>query len=131
MRLLREIAALGAKQIKALLKELLPAKMIEPCLADLKLSCDTRVSQFDQKKRRALRSWLKELVFPVSATRPLEEGIVTAGGVKLREVDPKTMRSKIVPNLFITGETLDLSADTGGYNLQAAFSTGWLAGSQI
>ena len=131
LRLLREIAALGAKQIKALLKELLPAKMIEPCLADLKLSHDTRVSQLDQKKRRALRSWLKELVFPVSATRPLEEGIVTSGGVKLREVDPKTMRSKIVPNLFITGETLDISADTGGYNLQAAFSTGWLAGSQI
>jgi hypothetical protein len=131
LRLLREIQALGAKQIKALLKELLPAKMIEPCLTDLKLSHETRVSQLDQKKRRALRSWLKELVFPVSATRPLEEGIVTAGGVKLKEVDPKTMRSKIVPNLFITGETLDLSADTGGYNLQAAFSTGWLAGSQI
>ena len=105
--------------------------MIDPCLADLKLSHDTRVSQLDQKKRRALRSWLKELVFPVSATRPLEEGIVTSGGVKLKEVDPKTMRSKIVPNLFITGETLDLSADTGGYNLQAAFSTGYLAGSQI
>ena len=131
LRLLREIQALGAKQIKALLKELLPAKMIEPCLTDLKLSHETRVSQLDQKKRRALRSWLKELVFPVSATRPLEEGIVTAGGVKLKEVDPKTMRSKIVPNLFITGETLDLSADTGGYNLQAACSTGWLAGSQI
>lgn len=131
LRLLREIASLGAKQIKALLKELLPAKMIEPCLNDLKLSHETRVSQLDQKKRRALRSWLKELVFPISATRPLEEGIVTAGGVKLKEVDPKTMRSKIVPNLFITGETLDLSADTGGYNLQAAFSTGYLAGSQI
>ncbi|MBR5624970.1 NAD(P)/FAD-dependent oxidoreductase [bacterium] len=131
LRLLRDIAALGSKQVKALLKELLPAKMIEPCLEDLALAKDKRVSQLDQKTRKALRSWLKELVFPISATRPLKEAIVTAGGVKLKEIDPTTMRSRIVPNLLVTGELLDLAADTGGYNLQAAFSTGYLAGSKL
>ena len=131
LRLLREISSLGAKHAKALLKELLPAKMIEPCLADLNLSDKKTVSQIDQKTRKALRLWLKELIFPISATRPLKEAIVTAGGVKLKEIDPTTMRSKIVPNLLVTGELLDLAADTGGYNLQAAFSTGYLAGSKL
>jgi len=64
----------------------------------------------------------------VTGTRPLEEAIITAGGVLLKEVDPKTMESKIVQGLFLCGELLDIQGKTGGYNLQAAFSTGWVAG---
>ena len=64
----------------------------------------------------------------ITGTRPLEEAIVTAGGVSLKEVNPKTLESKIVPGLFLCGEVLDVQGKTGGYNLQAAFSTGWVAG---
>jgi len=64
----------------------------------------------------------------VTGTRPLEEAIITAGGVLLKEVNPKTMESRIISGLFLCGEVLDIQGKTGGYNLQAAFSTGWVAG---
>ena len=131
LRLLREISNLGPKHIKALLKTLLPAKMLEGCLEDLNLPKDLPVSRITQKQREALRHWLKNLTFEIAATRPLEEAIVTAGGVKLKEVDPRTMRSKICQNLSLAGEILDLDACTGGYNLQEAFSTGYLAGLNV
>jgi predicted flavoprotein YhiN len=67
----------------------------------------------------------------VSGYRSFDEAIVTAGGVSLKEIEPRTMASKLVGGLYIVGELLDLQADTGGYNLQAAFSTGWVAGSAV
>jgi len=66
--------------------------------------------------------------FTIAQSRPLEEAIVTAGGVSIKEIDPKTMESKIIKGLYICGEVIDVDGKTGGYNLQAAFSTGWVAG---
>ena len=71
---------------------------------------------------------LKALSLTVTGTRPIEEAIVTAGGIAVKEINPKTMESKLVPNLYFAGEVIDIDAFTGGYNLQAAFSTGFVAG---
>ena len=79
-------------------------------------------------ERQRLRLWLKDFRLDVTGHRPIAAAIVTAGGVDLREVDPRTLESRLVSGLYFAGEVLDLNADTGGYNLQAAFSTGWLAG---
>jgi predicted flavoprotein YhiN len=76
-----------------------------------------------------LRTWLKNFRFPITGHSPLKDAIVTAGGINVKEVNPHTMESLMTRGLYITGELLDIDADTGGYNLQAAFSTGWLAGS--
>ena len=75
-----------------------------------------------------MRIWLKDIRFEITGHRPLEEAIVTAGGVSTSEINPVTMESKIIPGLYIVGELLDIQGNTGGYNLQAAFSTGWMAG---
>ena len=80
------------------------------------------------RQRRNLKMWLKYFPLPLTGYRGFEEAIVTAGGVALQEVDPRTMQSKLVLGLYLAGEILDLAADTGGYNLQAAFSTGVVAG---
>jgi len=71
---------------------------------------------------------LKNFTLPITGTRPLAEAIVTAGGISLKEVNPKTLGSKLFTNLFIAGEVLDINGYTGGYNLQAAFSSGYVAG---
>jgi predicted flavoprotein YhiN len=78
-----------------------------------------------------LLRWLKNFRLDVTGHLPIEAAIVTAGGVTLKEVDPRTMESRLVGGLYFAGEVLDLNADTGGYNLQAAFSTGWLAGQSV
>jgi predicted Rossmann fold flavoprotein len=80
------------------------------------------------EQRRRLIKALTDLRVTILRTRPIEEAIITAGGVCLKEVDPRTMESKLVKGLYFAGEVLDLDAKTGGYNLQAAFSTGWVAG---
>jgi predicted flavoprotein YhiN len=85
-------------------------------------------ANFTAGDRRDLVKLFKGLAFEVRSTLPLGAAMVTAGGVELAEIDPKTMASKLVPGLYLAGEVLDLDADTGGFNLQAAFSTGWVAG---
>jgi predicted flavoprotein YhiN len=84
--------------------------------------------QITARERKRLRMWLKDFRLQVNAYRPFKEAVVTAGGVNTREVEPRTMASRIVEHLYFAGEVLDVDADTGGYNLQAAFSTGWVAG---
>lgn len=98
------------------------------CLDQTGLTGDKAAHQISAEERKRLRLWLKGLRFTVSGYRPLREAIITAGGVSLSEVDPKTMQSRICPGLFLAGEVLDMDADTGGFNLQAALSTGYLAG---
>ena len=127
-RLLRELDAHGKQQFGTMLKQLLPAKMIPMC-ADLNsISLEKPCHQVTSTERTKLLKWLKDFRLEVTGYLPLEAGMVTAGGVSLKEIDPRTMESKLVSELFFAGEVLDLAADTGGYNLQAAFSTGWLAG---
>jgi predicted Rossmann fold flavoprotein len=127
-RLLRDIDRDGHATVRALLEGLLPRQIIPFCLASLDLAADKPLHQVTATERKALRAWLKGCAFRISGSRPMDEAIVTAGGVALKEVEPKTMASRLVPGLYFAGEVLDLAGDTGGYNLQAAFSTGYLAG---
>lgn len=130
-RISRVLHQRGRQSMKRVLREFLPPKMVGPCLEHIGISPDKQASQVDAQAQKRLRLWLKELTLEVQAYRPLEEAIVTAGGVSLREVDPRSMASRLVPGLYFAGEILDLDADTGGFNLQAAFCTGWLAGESV
>ena len=127
-RLLRELDQGGKQHVRTMLKRLLPSKMIAVCADQSKIPLDRPCHQVTSQDRRRLLTWLKNLRLEVTASLPLEAGMVTMGGVSLKEVDPRTMMSKVVDGLFFAGEVLDLVADTGGFNLQAAFSTGWVAG---
>jgi hypothetical protein len=127
-RCLRDWAASPNRQFKTLLEELLPQSMVPVCIDLVGIPADRRANQITADERRRLRQWIKDFRLEVVRARPIDEAIVTAGGVDLKEVDPRTMESRLVKGLYFAGEVLDLDADTGGYNLQAAFSTGWVAG---
>ena len=127
-RLLRDLGEHGKMHMENLLRGLMPPKLIPVCLDQTGLAGDRAAHQISAEERKRLRLWLKEFRFTVSGYRPLREAIITSGGVPLSEVNPKTMQSKLCPGLFLAGEVLDMDADTGGFNLQAALSTGYLAG---
>lgn len=127
-RLLRDIAAHGKQQFYTLLKGLLPRKLIPVCVDVTGIPADKTGNQITAQEREQLRIWLKDFRLEVTGYRPFTEAIITAGGVDTKEVDPRTMASRKVKGLYFAGEVLDVDADTGGYNLQAAFSTGWVAG---
>jgi len=127
-RLLRDFASRGKEEISSVLRGLLPRQMVPVCLDLTKIPPDRLASQVSTKERTRLRRWLKDFRLEVTGHRPFSEAIVTAGGVDTREVDHKTMESRLAKGLFVAGELLNVHGDTGGYNLQAAFSTGWLAG---
>ena len=130
-RLLRDFAASGKKQLQTELCSLLPARLAElfPRLSGLpeRICCN----QVTAEQRGRLCETLKALPLGIRAPRPVAEAIVTRGGVDVREVDPATMRSKLLDNLYFAGELLDVDAHTGGYNLQIAWSTGALAGRSV
>lgn len=127
-RLVRDIQEFSRSSVGELLRKLVPREMVNPLIDELGLAAQKPVSRITAAERKAIRLWLKELRFNVTGYRSWDEAIVTAGGVSLKEVDPRTMMSKLVDGLFFAGEVLDLDGSTGGYNLQIAFSTGWLAG---
>jgi len=127
-RLLRDLDAHGKQQFRTLLKELLPKKLIPVCIDLTSISPHKAGHQITTQERKRLRTWLKDFRMEVTGYRPFAEAIITAGGVDTRKVDPRTMASRLVEGLYFAGEVLDVDADTGGYNLQAAFSTGWVAG---
>ncbi len=129
VRLLRDFDSYGKRQFQTIIKELLPRKLIPVCIAQTKIPAEKQGHQITAIERKRLRSWLKDFRLPVSGHRSFRQAIVTAGGVDTQEVDPRTMESRILDGLYFAGEVLDIDADTGGFNLQAAFSTGWLAGS--
>ena len=127
-RLLRDFAARSNEPLSSVLRGLLPKEMVPVCLDLVGLAPDRQANGITVKERRRLRTWLKDFRLGMLKPRPLKEAIITAGGVNTREVNPRTMESKLIKGLYFAGEVLNLQADTGGYNLQAAFSTGWLAG---
>jgi predicted Rossmann fold flavoprotein len=127
-RLLRDIETMGKRKTKALLKELLPSTLVPVCAEITGIDPEAPCHQITARKRKQLRTWLKNFMFTISGHRPIGEAIITAGGVSTKEIDPRTMESQLIKGLFFAGEVIDINADTGGYNLQAAFSTGWLAG---
>lgn len=127
-RLRRDLDEHGKQQFRNLLKRLLPSKMIPVCIAQTGIPPDKAGHQITAQERKRLLRWLKDLRLDVTGHRPFEEAIITAGGVDVREVDPRTMASRLIKGLYFAGEVLDIDANTGGFNLQAAFSTGWVAG---
>ncbi len=130
-RLLRDFEKYAAREFKNALGDLAGRSMI-PVLVRLSgIPEDTRVCEITREQRRALLRLLKAFPVAVSGTRPIDEAIVTAGGVDVREIDPRSMQSRLVPGLYFAGEVLDLDAYTGGFNLQIAWSTGHLVGMSV
>ncbi len=129
-RLQQDFELHGKRSFKRIISGLLPRKMIEPFIEITGIPSDKPVNQINAEERKRLVSLLKSLRFNIKGPLPLASAMVTAGGVSLKEIDPRTMASRLVSGLYLCGEVLDLDADTGGYNLQAAFSTGYVAGEE-
>lgn len=127
-RLLREFKLNSKKIIQNMLKELLPLRLIKVFTNVTGIDPLKKCSQITQEERQKIISLLKGFRMEISGPRPIEEGMVTRGGVSLKEINPRTMESRRIKGLYFCGEMIDIDADTGGFNLQAAFSTGYLAG---
>ena len=127
-RLLRELGENANRDMGNLLGSLVPKAMIPVLLARAGIPGEKKAHNVTREERRRLLEALKHFTVPVSGPRPIEEAIITSGGIKVGEVDPKTMQSKKVPGLFFAGELLDVDAYTGGFNLQIAWATGRAAG---
>jgi predicted flavoprotein YhiN len=127
-RLQRDLDNSSKKKISGIMKEYLPSKMIEPFIELTGIDKEKLGHQITALEREKIIELLKALRFNIKSALPLEKAIVTAGGVSLDEIDPRTMASKLIAGLYFCGEVMDIDADTGGYNLQAAFSTGYVAG---
>ncbi len=127
-RLQRDLFKYSRRQFKNSLGDLLPQKLI-PIIVELSgVDGSKESNQVNRAERRRLLELLKGMELTVTGTRPLAEAIVTAGGVDVKEINPRTMESKLVKGLYFAGEIIDVDGYTGGFNLQAAFSTGYLAG---
>ena len=129
---LRSVAASDGKRIIAgIVAEELPRRLVEALFTRAGVPLDRRAAELSATERGRVVEQLKQCAIRVTGSRGFEKAEVTAGGVALDEVDSRTMESKIVPNLFLAGEILDLDGFIGGYNFQAAFSTGWVAGGSV
>ena len=129
-RLQRDFESYSKRSYRNILKELLPQKMIDPYVAMTGISPDKCGHAITAGERERLLSSLKSLRFNIDKPLSISAAIVTAGGVSLDEIDPYTMASRLIEGLYFCGEVMDIDADTGGYNLQAAFSTGYVAGEE-
>jgi predicted Rossmann fold flavoprotein len=127
-RLQRDFDRFGKRAFRNILKELLPRKMIALFVQLTGIPSGKPGHQITAEERKRLFDLLRDFRLTIVGHRPIAEAIVTAGGVSTREIDPRTMESRLVQGLYFCGEVLDINADTGGYNLQAAFSTGYVAG---
>jgi hypothetical protein len=127
-RLLREFKLNPKKAIKNTLKTLLPKRLMDVFIDIAKILPDKKVSQITQKERESLISLFKAMRLDITRSRPIDEAMVTRGGISLKDINPRTMESRLIKGLYFAGELIDIDADTGGFNLQAAFSTGYLAG---
>ncbi|MEA3305960.1 MAG: NAD(P)/FAD-dependent oxidoreductase, partial [Candidatus Omnitrophota bacterium] len=130
-RLLREFKANPGKSIKNIFKNFLPQGIIKRFLEYCAISRDKSASQVTTGERKRLVEGLFGLKLTVEGVMPAKDGIVTRGGVNTKEINPKTMESRLVKGLFFAGEVIDIDAKTGGYNMQAAFSTGWVCGDNL
>lgn len=127
-RIQRDFEKFSRKQFKNSLDELLPQKMIPVIIKLSEISPDKFVNQITKDERRRLVKLLKNFKLTICGARPIDEAIVTAGGISTDEINPSTMESKLIKGLFLAGEVIDVDAYTGGFNLTIAFSTGYLAG---
>ncbi len=127
-RVLRDFEKEKNKCFKNSLDELLPQKLIEPVIILSGIDGNKKVNEITKQERATLVNLLKNFTVVISDFRPINEAIVTSGGVSIKEINPKTMESKLVNGLFLAGEVIDVDAYTGGFNLQIAYSTGFVAG---
>ncbi len=130
-RLLRDFESAKNKQLKNVLPELLPLKLIPEVLRQADLKEDIKICNITRKERLKLLYALKNLSYTIDGVRGFEEAIITKGGVDVSDINPKTMESRLITSLYFVGEVLDIDALTGGYNLQVAWSTGYVAGGNI
>lgn len=130
-RILRDFSEEKNKAFKNSLEKLLPKKMIDVVIELSKIDPNKKVNQVTKKERENLVKILKNFNIEIGGFRPIEEAIVTSGGINIKEINPKTMESKIVEGLFFAGELIDVDAYTGGFNLQIAYSTGYTAGMEM
>jgi len=127
-RVLRDFQKDKNKCFKNSLNELLPQKLIEPVIELCGINPDKKVNEITKVERLKLVKILKNFMIVITGFRPINEAIVTSGGINIKEINPKTMESKIVEGLYFAGEIIDVDAYTGGFNLQIAYSTGFVAG---
>jgi len=128
LRILRETESRSNRTFSDIMKKLLPGLAVNLFLDLSGIDPDKRPEQVTKDDRKMLRHLLKGLRIPVKGSVSIDKALVTAGGVSLKEIDPATMKSKITDGIYFAGEMIDLNGSTGGFNLQAAFSTGWVAG---
>ncbi|MFL0251477.1 NAD(P)/FAD-dependent oxidoreductase [Clostridium neuense] len=119
------------KDLKNALNDLLPHKLIPVVILLSKIDPDKKVNTITKEERKHLVHLLQNLEFTIKGLRPIAEAIITAGGINVKEIDPSTMKSKLINNLYFCGEIIDVDAYTGGFNLQIALSTGYLAGANV
>jgi predicted Rossmann fold flavoprotein len=131
LRLLREIESAPKRTLLNLLKTMLPVRLVGVFITLSGIDKNTKSAHIAGFQRKKILSFLKSWRFDVLGSAGIEKAMVTRGGVSLKDIDPKTMQSRIIKGLYFAGEIIDVDADTGGFNLQAAFSTGYLAGGQI
>ena len=127
----RHAAESGKRQAISIVPDEIPRRLAEVLIGVAEVPADRKVAELSKNERARLLASIKRLPIPVTGTRGYKKAEVTAGGVSLDEVDSRTMQSKLVPNLYFAGEVLDLDGPIGGFNFQAAFSTGWLAGQSV
>ena len=130
-RILRDFGESRNKDFINSLDKLLPKSLIPIIVSLSGIAPDTKVNQINREQRLKLCEVLKNLTLHITGTRPVEEAIITSGGISVKEINPATMQSKLINGLFFAGEIIDTDAYTGGFNLQIAFSTGWLAGKNV
>ena len=128
LRLLSDFKKNANRDFINSLSDLLPNKMIEPFIFECGVDPRKKVNLLTKDERAAILKTLKGFNIPLSSFRPIEEAIITSGGIDVKEISPKTMESKLNPGLYFAGEIIDVDAYTGGFNLQIAFSTGYTAG---
>lgn len=127
-RLLRDLDESGKKMVSNLFKNWLPSSMIPVFMENLGLDPEKEAHQLSSKERKRIRNMMKDFRFEITGHRSFKEAIITAGGIPTSEIVSKTMESKLIGGLHFAGEMIDVDAKTGGFNLQIAYSTGWLAG---
>lgn len=130
-RVCRDFDKYRNKNLNNALRDLLPQSSIDVIINKSGLNGETVINQFTKQMRSSLIQTIKQLEIKIDAFRPVNEAIITSGGVSVKQINPKTMQSKLMPGLYFAGEVLDVDAFTGGYNLQIAFSTGVLAGQSV
>ncbi|MDO9492078.1 NAD(P)/FAD-dependent oxidoreductase [Acetobacterium sp.] len=130
-RIQRDFLKYQNKDFGNALGDLLPSKMIPVMVTLSGIDPNAKVNQITKEQRKKLVACFKQLEIGIAGLRDFTEAIITVGGVNVKEVDPGTMESKLISNLYIAGEMLDVDALTGGYNIQIAVSTGWLAGNSV